>query len=310
MALRDGAIRADRGIRRACGHRPGVHSGTALPAVPSRGYTSEGLEVTLPGGAAALNGALLEARHISKRFSGLQAVGGSDGLSFGVDRGAFVGLIGPNGAGKSTTFDLMSGVQTSDTGSVLFDGHDITRSSPDTIAEQGIGRTFQTPRAFESLTVLQNVVAGATSPGESLRWAFGRSWRNHETEIVEAAQAILRRVGLHERAAARVSDLSGGELRMLEVARQLVRDPTVLLLDEPTAGVHPGLQERLAALLQDLHSGGMTLVVVEHNLHFLLALADHILVLADGALLAQGPPADIRADPAVISAYLGGGDAA
>ncbi|MYJ43492.1 MAG: ABC transporter ATP-binding protein, partial [Acidimicrobiaceae bacterium] len=180
----------------------------------------------------------------------------------------------------------------------------------DTIAEQGIGRTFQTPRAFESLTVLQNVVAGATSPGESLRWAFGRSWRNQETITVESAKSILRRVGLHERAAARVGDLSGGELRMLEVARQLVRDPTVLLLDEPTAGVHPGLQERLAGLLQDLHGGGMTLVVVEHNLHFLLALADHILVLAEGELLAQGPPADIRADPAVISAYLGGSDAA
>ena len=266
--------------------------------------------MTLPGGATALNGSLLEARHISKRFSGLQAVGGTDGLSFSIREGAFVGLIGPNGAGKSTTFDLMSGVQTSDTGSVLFNGRDITHSSTDTIAEQGISRTFQTPRAFESLTVLDNVVAGVTSPGESLRWALGRSWRRHETETVEAAETILRRVGLHERASARVGDLSGGELRMLEVARQLVRDPTILLLDEPTAGVHPGLQERLADLLQDLHRGGMTLVVVEHNLHFLLALADHILVLSDGELLAQGPPADIRADPVVISAYLGGGDAA
>ena len=266
--------------------------------------------MTPPGGAAALNGSLLEARYISKRFSGLQAVGGADGLSFNVREGAFVGLIGPNGAGKSTTFDLMSGVQTSDTGSVLFNGRDITRSSTDAIAEQGISRTFQTPRAFESLTVLENVVAGVTSPGESLRWALGRSWRTHETETAEAAETILRRVGLHERAAERVGDLSGGELRMLEVARQLVRDPTILLLDEPTAGVHPGLQERLADLLQDLHRGGMTLVVVEHNLHFLLALADHILVLSDGELLAQGPPADIRADPVVISAYLGGGDAA
>ena len=266
--------------------------------------------MTLPGGPAALNGALLEARHISKRFSGLQAVGGTYGLSFTVDRGSFVGLIGPNGAGKSTTFDLMSGVQTSDTGSVLFNGHDITRSSTDTIAEQGIGRTFQTPRAFESLTVLQNVVAGATSPGERLRWAFGRNWRSHETATVESAETILRRVGLHERAEARVGDLSGGELRMLEVARQLVRNPTLLLLDEPTAGVHPSLQERLAQMLQDLHRDGVTLVVVEHNLHFLLALADHILVLAEGELLAQGPPADIRADPVVISAYLGDGDAA
>lgn len=260
--------------------------------------------------SGAANGALLEARGVSKRFSGVQAVGGSEGLSFGVARGSFVGLIGPNGAGKSTTFDLMSGVQPSDTGSVLFNGHDITRSRPHTIAEAGVGRTFQTPRAFESLTVLQNVVAGATSPAETLRWAFGRSWRSHETETVDAAEAILARVGLLERAAHRVGDLSGGELRMLEVARQLVRDPVILLLDEPTAGVHPGLQERLAALLKDLHRDGMTLVVVEHNLHFLLALADHVLVLADGQLLAQGPPAAVRADPVVISAYLGAGDAA
>ena len=266
--------------------------------------------MTRPGGATALNGALLEARSISKRFSGLQAVGGVDGLSLSIDRGALVGLIGPNGAGKSTTFDLMSGVQTSDTGSVLFEGRDITRSSVHTIAERGVGRTFQTPRAFESLTVLQNVVVGATSPGESLRWAFGRGWRSHEAATVEAAEAILRRVGLHERAAAPVGDLSGGELRMLEVARQLVRDPTVLLLDEPTAGVHPGLQEQLAQLLQELHRDGVTLVVVEHNLHFLLALADHIVVLADGQLLAQGPPAEIRADPVVVAAYLGDGDAA
>lgn len=266
--------------------------------------------MTAPSGAAALNGALLEARKISKRFSGLQAVGGTNGLSFSVQRGAFVGLIGPNGAGKSTTFDLLSGVQASDTGSVLFEGREITRCGPHAIAEGGIGRTFQTPRAFESLTVLQNVVVGATSPGERLRRTLGNSWRRHESETVEAAEAILSLVGLADRARDRIGGLSGGELRMLEVARQLVRDPTMLLLDEPTAGVHPGLQERLADLLQDLHRGGMTLVVVEHNLHFLLALADHVLVLADGELLAQGPPADIRADPVVISAYLGGGDAA
>ena len=184
--------------------------------------------MTAPSGAAPLNSALLEARQISKRFSGLQAVGGTNGLSFSVQRGAFVGLIGPNGAGKSTTFDLLSGVQASDTGSVLFEGREITRSGPHAIAEGGIGRTFQTPRAFESLTVLHNVVAGATSPGEQLRRTLGSSWRRHEAETVEAAEAILWRVGLSERAGDRVGSLSSGELRMLEVARQLVRDPTML----------------------------------------------------------------------------------
>lgn len=254
--------------------------------------------------------ALLEAAGISKRFAGLQAVGGSEGLSFDVFAGEFVGLIGPNGAGKSTTFDLLSGVLRSDSGAVTFDGRDVTDADPHIHARYGIGRTFQTPRSFESMTVLQNVVAGATNPGERLGAAFGRKWRGGERSAADAAKRILTRVGLADRASAPVSDLSGGELRMLEVARQLIRKPTLLLLDEPTAGVHPGLQDRLAALLRDIHREGMTLLVVEHNLHFLLALADHILVLAEGELIAQGTPADIRVDPVVVSAYLGSDSAA
>ena len=253
---------------------------------------------------------LLEAASISKRFAGLQAVGGSEGLSFDVFAGEFVGMIGPNGAGKSTTFDLLSGVLKSDSGSVTFDGRDVTDADPHIHARRGIGRTFQTPRSFESMTVLQNVVAGATSPGERLGAALGRKWRVGESTSIDMARTILSRVGLEDRASALVSDLSGGELRMLEVARQLIRQPMLLLLDEPTAGVHPGLQERLADLLRELHREGMTLLVVEHNLHFLLALADHVLVLADGELIAQGTPADIRVDPVVVSAYLGSDDAA
>lgn len=248
---------------------------------------------------------LLEASAISKRFAGLKAVGGDNGLSFVVNKGAFVGLIGPNGAGKSTTFNLLSGVLRTDSGSVKFRGHDITTATSEVIAEHGIGRTFQTPRAFGSLSILDNVVCGATNRGEQLRNAFGKSWRRHEAQTVKAAIQILERVGLANRLEDTVSDLSGGELRMLEVARQLVREPTLLLLDEPTAGVHPKLQERLAELLIELHRDGVTLVVVEHNLHFLLAIADHVLVMTHGELLTQGTPMDVRTDPVVISAYLG-----
>lgn len=250
-------------------------------------------------------GALLEVLKISKRFAGLKAVGGDKGLSFSIERGSFVGLIGPNGAGKSTTFNLLTGVLPCDSGSVKFAGRDITNAAPEAVAEYGIGRTFQTPRAFESLTVLDNVVAGVTSPGERLRHAFGRSWRRHEAESIKSALVILEQVGLADRVNDWAVDLSGGELRMLEVARQLIRKPMMLLLDEPTAGVDPKFQERLAELLTELHHDGMTVVVVEHNLHFLLALADQVLVLTHGQLLTQGPPAEIRTDPAVISAYLG-----
>ena len=256
-------------------------------------------------GAGPHPGALLEVEGLSKRFAGIQALGGDGGLSFQVGRGSFVGLIGPNGAGKSTLFNLLSGVLPADTGTVVFDGSDITDDSSHQRAEHGIGRTFQTPRTFESLTVLDNVVVGATSPGERLRAALGRKWRRHEAGLVEQARDILDQVGLADRASEPVGDLSGGELRMLGVARQLIRRPTLLLLDEPTAGVHPLLQDRLSDLLIGLHRQGMTLVVVEHNLHFLLAIAEHILVLTQGRLLAEGTPSHIRNDPAVISAYLG-----
>ncbi len=248
---------------------------------------------------------LLSVESVSKRFAGLQAVGGDDGLTFAVNDGAFVGLIGPNGAGKSTTFNLLSGVLATDTGRVYFAGRDITEAQPHECAACGIGRTFQTPRVFESLSVIDNVVVGADNAGESLRGALGRSWRTQEADTFERARVTLERVGLSQHCDDPVADLSGGELRMLEVARQLVREPSLLLLDEPTAGVHPGLQERLAELLIDLHRNGMTLIVVEHNLHFLLALADRVLVMSQGQLLAEGAPSEIRCDPAVISAYLG-----
>jgi len=249
--------------------------------------------------------ALLEARGLIKRFGGLRAVGGEEGLSFAVGAGELVGLIGPNGAGKSTTFNLISGALAPDAGQVLFRGEDITGARPESVAGRGIARTYQTPRAFESLSVLDNVVLGADSAGERLRHAFSSGWRAEEERARAYAVEQLARVGLSDRLHQRVSDLSGGELRMLEVARQLVRDPKLLLLDEPTAGVDPALQEALAGILVELRRGGMTLLVVEHNLRFLLRLADTVLVLTDGELLARGSPAEIQSDARVVRAYLG-----
>ena len=248
---------------------------------------------------------LLTVDKVIKRFGGLKAVGGDNGLSFSVNEGAFIGLIGPNGAGKSTTFNLISGVLKPDSGNVFLSGKNLSKTRPSDIAKHGLGRTFQTPRAFNSLTVLDNVIVGAHNDGEGIGSAFTKSWVSAESELRRQAEVILTRVGLEQRIAATVANLSGGELRMLEVARQLIRKPKILLLDEPTAGVDPSLQKKLSDLLVELHAEGTTMIVVEHNLHFLLKIADTVVVLQNGELLSQGTPEEIKADKNVIAAYLG-----
>lgn len=248
---------------------------------------------------------LLVVDKVIKRFGGLKAVGGDAGLSFTVPRGTFLGLIGPNGAGKSTTFNLISGVLKPNSGLVRLDGKDLAQVPPHEIASLGLGRTFQTPRSFPSLSVLGNVMVGANNGGEHLTSVVSGGWRSDEAALKDKARAVLERVGLDARIGDVVTNLSGGELRMLEVARQLIRDPRILLLDEPTAGVDPSLQKKLSEILIDLHRGGCTLVVVEHNLHFLLSIVDSVIVLQNGELLANGSPQEIRSNADVISAYLG-----
>ncbi len=253
---------------------------------------------------------LLVVDKVTKRFGGLKAVGGDAGLSFSVPEGTFLGLIGPNGAGKSTTFNLISGVLKPTSGAVILDGKDLSAARPSDIASYGLGRTFQTPRAFPSLTVLENVMVGADNEGETLLSVLRGGWKSRERALRDTAGDVLERVGLSERVNDVVANLSGGELRMLEVARQLVRDPKILLLDEPTAGVDPSLQAKLSRILVDLHGEGRTLVVVEHNLHFLLQIADSVVVLQNGELLSKGTPGEIKADDKVIAAYLGADHAA
>jgi|TARA_B110000977_G_C11090828_1_gene496842 ABC-type branched-subunit amino acid transport system ATPase component len=252
-----------------------------------------------------MNDDILVVKELTKQFGGLKAVGGDLGLNFRVKRGSLVGLIGPNGAGKSTTFNLISGVLEPSSGSVSLNGKDLSNIVSSEIASHGLGRTFQTPRSFPSLTVMQNVLVGADSDGENLKSVFSGGWKKSEANLNDKAIEVLRKVGLYDRINDTVANLSGGELRMLEVARQLVRDPEILLLDEPTAGVDPSLQGKLSSILTDLHNEGRTLIVVEHNLHFLLSIADAVLVLQNGELLAEGTPKEIQNDQRVIAAYLG-----
>lgn len=247
---------------------------------------------------------------LKMQFGGLRAVGGDEGLSFSVQRGAFLGLIGPNGAGKSTLFNLICGFLKPTSGKVMLDGAVLADLAAPDIAALGLGRTFQTPRAFASLSVLENVLVGADNAGESLWSVFSGSWRAADAALARRATEVLARVGLTERISDQVAKLSGGELRMLEVARQLMRNPRILLLDEPTAGVAPSYQRKLSALLVGLNREGVTMIVVEHNLGFLLEIADSVVVLQSGELLAQGTPQAIKADPKVISAYLGADHAA
>lgn len=248
---------------------------------------------------------ILKVEGVVKTFGGFRAVGGPGGLTFNVERGGFLGLIGPNGAGKSTTFNLVSGVLKPTHGRVVLDGRDLSSCKASDIAGLGLARTFQTPRAFGSLSVIENVMVGVSHPDETPMSALLGKWRRSEGALQEQAREALDRVGLGSRSGDDVANLSGGELRMLEVARQLVRKPKVFLLDEPTAGVDPTLQQKLAALLSDLHAAGTTLIVVEHNLAFLLNLAASVVVLQNGGLLAEGTPEEIRSNPDVVAAYLG-----
>ncbi len=252
-----------------------------------------------------MSGELLAIENLTKSFGGVTAVGG---CTFSVREGTVAGLIGPNGAGKSTVVDLVSGFTRPDAGRITFAGQELIGKRPDEIARLGLIRTFQTPREWRQLTVLQNVqVARCAYPRESLWRTIVRHRRIRREEAADEAlvQAILDRYQLTQLRDARAGSLSGGQKRLLEFARIAAADPKLVILDEPMGGVNPVLGARIGEAVRRFADEGHTVIVVEHNLPFIEKTCDEVIVMDTGEVIAQGPFGGLRDNPRVVSAYLG-----
>lgn len=249
---------------------------------------------------------LLSARNLTKRFGGLTAV--SD-FSVNLMPGEIVGLIGPNGAGKTTVFNLLTGVYQPDQGAIELAERSLLRLTPDRVTASGIARTFQNIRLFGQMTVLENVKVGfqsRTHIGLLASVLRQRAFHESEKEIEREAHELLAILGLTEQAGSLSRNLPYGKQRKLEIARALATGPKVLLLDEPAAGMNDSESAALRALLLDIRQRfNLTMLVIEHHMPFVMGLAGRLLVLDHGITIAQGTPAEIRENPAVIEAYLG-----
>jgi branched-chain amino acid transport system ATP-binding protein len=249
---------------------------------------------------------MLVARDIHRHFEGMHAV---DGVSMEVTSGRITGLIGPNGAGKSTFMAVLAGTLPASSGSITFLGEDITRLPAYQRARRGLVRTFQLPSEFAQLTVLENLlVAAPDNRGESLLGALlgKRYWIADERRLVAQARGLLKRFGMSAKESDYAGMLSGGQKRLVEIMRALMLRPRLLLLDEPMSGVHPSIVNEIASYLEMLRDDGLTILMVEHELHMVERLCDPVVVMAQGKVIGQGGMHMLRKQPEIVEAYLVG----
>jgi neutral amino acid transport system ATP-binding protein len=251
---------------------------------------------------------MLEVEGVVKRFGGIIAV---DGTTFDVEEGSVTALIGPNGAGKTTLFNLITGFYRADRGSIRFQGREIVQRSPHVIARLGMVRTFQITKALARMPVIDNMMLAAPDqPGEQLVNLVVRpgAARRREREVRERAEELLGVFQLDSLRDEYAGVLSGGQRKLLEFARALMAEPKMLLLDEPMAGINPTLGARLLEHMHTLREErGMTFLFVEHDMEVVMGHSDRVIVMAEGKVIASGPPEEVRRDRRVIDAYLGGG---